>query len=480
MKSDTEKLTEQINAKMQAGQSIDREEWTLTARAGMIPEAPLYIAPTKEIAITLNTHGAPAIDCPNVEWLTDSLKLDTGEPLPPSLFIIQEGKSRRAEGIKAALETARKGGAYIPTLVITPTDKPLDKLTPGELTAWLRMNADNIDQEREEYQHSFGADLIDQDNEKWSEGGVDPLPTGFDSLDQILDGGLYPEALYSIGALSSLGKTTFVLQIADHIAASGRDVLYVALEQSASELRAKSLSRLTDTINHKYGRLSVTQIMNAQKRAGWYSPDPTRQTEQGRTYAAAINEYKRSIGQHMRIIEGVGNITVDRIRGDVEKNIRFRGQSPVVIIDYAQILAPAAEKLTDKQNVDRNIVELKRLARDKHTPVIAICSFNRDNYFAPVDKNAFKESGSIEYSADVLIGIQPKGMIQKSKDADGATNKDTVKACIASTIRNLEAVVLKNRNGEAGTVMFEYFTPCNRYTDLGIKPKDNPTRGGKF
>ena len=480
METNPDKLTEQITAKLEAGQSTTREEWTLTARSSMIPDAPLYIAPTPEMATRLNVNGTPAIDCPmDNEWLTAALAIDTGEPLPIAIFIVKEKTSRRAEGIKAALEMARKNGANIPSIVITPTDKPLADLTDTELAAWLRMNADNIDQEKDEYQHTFGADLIDQDNEKWSTGGVEPLPTGFDSLDAILDGGLYPEALYSIGALSSLGKTTFVLQIADHIAASGRDVLYVALEQSASELRAKTLSRLTDIIDHQFGRLSVTQIMNARKRAGWNDPNHT--TAQSKAYARAIDEYKRSIGQHMRIIEGVGSITVDRIRGDVEKNIRFRGQAPVVIIDYVQILAPAAEKLTDKQNVDRNIVELKRLARDNHTPVIAICSFNRDNYFAPVDKNAFKESGSIEYSADVLIGIQPKGMIQKSGDKDGATNKETVKACIADTLRNLEAVILKNRNGEAGTVMLEYFTPCNRYTDQGIKPKNtNNMKGVKF
>ena len=72
-------------------------------------------------------------------------------------------------------------------------------------------------------------------------------------------------------------------------------------------------------------------------------------------------------------------------------------------------------------------------------------------------------------------------MIQKTKDADGATNKETVKACITATNRNLEAVVLKNRNGEAGTVMFEYFTPCNRYIDQGIKTRNpNQSKGVKF
>ena len=464
-----------------AGQekAADAEERIYTIRADMQENAVLYVIPgisdkDQETMLLLRKNETTAVSCTAGE-LIEALKIDTGVPLPPAIFIVKEGDKRSAEDMMEKLKRKEMDGMYIPDTFLAKTEKPLADLDYKELVNWLKMNAGSIEQEREAYQHSFGADMIDADDLKWSEGRQTPFSTGFDSLDQILDGGLYPEALYSIGALSSLGKTTFCLQIADHIAAAGHDVLYVALEQSASELRAKTLSRLSDTINHQYGRLSVTQIMNPNKRACWQSRTPGHVTEQGKAYADAIAEYKRGIGQHMRIIEGVGNITVERIRGDVEKNIRFRGVAPVVIIDYAQILAPAAERLTDKQNVDRNIVELKRLARDKHIPVIAICSFNRDNYFAPVDKNAFKESGAIEYSADVLIGIQPKGMIPKNKDEDATRNKTLVKECMNRNNRDLEAVILKNRSGEVGTVLFEYFTPCNSYTDKGIKPKDTGT-----
>lgn len=482
MKNNAETRIEHAQGLRMAGQeaTADREERILMLRTGMIQDAPLYIIPTRKAATEtdnqtaqiLNVNGAPAAVCTPDE-LTAALEIDTGEPLPSVLFIVKEGRNGEADRMRTALEAAKMAGADIPDVIIAPTDKPLSALSNGELSAWIALTSADIEREKEAYQHSFGADLIDQDETTWNEGVREPVSTGFPSLDRVLDGGLYPEALYSIGALSSLGKTTFCLQIADHIAASGRDVLYVALEQSAAELRAKTLSRLTDEINHDHGRLSVTQIMNSLKRAGWKSTKPGYMTDQETTYRAAIEKYKAGAGKHIRIIEGVGNITVSRIRGDVERNIRYRGVSPVVIVDYAQILAPAADKLTDKQNVDRNIVDLKRLARDKHTPVIAICSFNRDNYYSTVDKSAFKESGGIEYSADVLIGIQPKGMKLKKSDNDASENRETVNACINKAIRELEAVVLKNRNGSTGTVMFEYFTACNRYTDKGEKQKQS-------
>lgn len=476
--NDTE-IIERLTALEMAGQgaTADRLQRVYGIRASLNQTAPVYIIPASrnieadEMKVqTLSCNGVPAVTCYAAD-LTAALAIENGDPIPPMLLIVKEGRSDFADRMKAALDNAEMQGVEVPDTIIVPTEKPLDRMAPGELTAWINLTAGDIDREGEKYQHTFGADLIDQDNEAWEGGRREPLSTGFHGIDTMLDGGLYPEALYSIGAVSSLGKTTFVLQIADYIAASGRDVLYVALEQSAAELRAKTISRMTDEIDHEFGRLTATQIINPKKRAGWICRNGTTKTAQETAYRTAIDKYKRTIGKHMRIIEGVGNITVSRIRGEVERNIRYRGQSPVVIIDYTQILAPGAEKLTDKQNVDRNIVELKRLARDKHTPVIAICSFNRNNYYAPVDKDAFKESGSIEYSADVLIGLQPFGMIPKTDDKAGAQNKATVSACIESNDRFLEVVILKNRNGSCGTVLFDYSACFNRYTDKGIKPK---------
>lgn len=72
------------------------------------------------------------------------------------------------------------------------------------------------------------------------------ISTGFSSLDNVLDGGLY-EGLYVIGAISSLGKTTLIAQIADQIAQAGTDVLFFSLEMARNELISKSVSRHTLT-----------------------------------------------------------------------------------------------------------------------------------------------------------------------------------------------------------------------------------------
>lgn len=105
----------------------------------------------------------------------------------------------------------------------------------------------------------------------------------------------------------------------------------------------------------------------------------------------------------------MGDIGTDYIRETVKKHQQFTGQAPVVLVDYVQILAPHDIRATDKQNTDKAVLELKRISRDFKIPVIGISSFNRANYKEKVTLEAFKESGSLEYGSDVLIGLQLKG-----------------------------------------------------------------------
>ena len=130
---------------------------------------------------------------------------------------------------------------------------------------------------------------------------------------------------------------------------------------------------------------------------------------------------------------------------------------PVVVIDYIQILAPYNDRATDKQNTDKAVMELKRISRDYKTPVIGISSFNRANYSVPVTMEAFKESGAIEYSSDVLIGLQLKGAGQKDFDANQAKRK---------VPREVELVILKNRNGRTGDIIdYNYYPLFNYFTE---------------
>ena len=276
------------------------------------------------------------------------------------------------------------------------------------------------------------------------------ISTGFKKLDSVLDGGLY-EGLYIIGAISSLGKTTIITQIADQMAQAGTDVLIFSLEMARAEIMAKSISRHTLqnvlATGGKIANAKTARGITTGKRYKDYS-----QTERD-LISSSILEYGK-YARNIYISEGVGDIGAEQIRETVKKHVLFTGKTPVVIIDYLQILAPYSERATDKQNTDKAVMELKRISRDYKTPVIGISSFNRANYKEAVTMEAFKESGAIEYSSDVLIGLQLKGAGKKDFDATQAKRKDP---------REIELVILKNRNGRTGDSLSFNFYPLFNY-----------------
>lgn len=294
------------------------------------------------------------------------------------------------------------------------------------------------------------------------------LPTGFNNLDSILDGGLYA-GLYVVGAISSLGKTTFCLQVADQVAQRGQDVLIFSLEMAKNELIAKSVSRLTLIKDLEENRSTAHAKTTRDILTGTRYKDYS-QTERELIHGAiaAYGQY----GANIYITEGIGNVGIEEIRDKVQKHTKLTGKAPVVVIDYLQIIAPADIRATDKQNTDKAVLELKRLSRDYSIPVIGISSFNRDNYTAPVNLASFKESGAIEYSSDVLIGLQYEGMDYKEGEADGARQKrirELVKTAEqkgrSGQAQSIQVKILKNRNGSKGDTLLDFYPMFNYFTD---------------
>lgn len=296
------------------------------------------------------------------------------------------------------------------------------------------------------------------------------VPTGYKGLDDMLDGGLYA-GLYILGAISSLGKTTLMLQIADQIAAGGHDVLYFSLEMAATELMSKSISRHTYELCRGNTRNAKTsRQISTPRRYQEFSTEEKNLTHQ------AIAKYKR-YANRLYLYEGIGDIGHAQLRKTVQLHMELTENTPVVFIDYLQILAPNDPRASDKQNTDKSVLELKRLSRDLKTPVFAISSFNRDSYVSDVGMDAFKESGAIEYGSDVLMAIQPQGMTKGRGSTDN--NREQIEKCKSGDIRHLELKILKNRNGrisgsDSGKIYFNYRPLFNLFEEGEKAEEDTP------
>jgi len=305
---------------------------------------------------------------------------------------------------------------------------------------------------------------------------ADAIPTGFNLLDHELGGGLF-EGLYFIGAISSLGKTTFVIQMADQIAAAGHDVLFFSLEMSRDELVAKSLSRITFQMG------DIAEAYSAKLKRS-YIESSTGQTIrrilQGKApskiMAEAVEKYNQYAG-NIYIKHGLGDISPEDVRAAVAEHERITGRRPVVFIDYLQILKPLNDRASDKQNTDQAVVCLKRISRDYKIPIVGISSFNRENYKNDADMTAFKESGAIEYSSDVLIVLQYLGMGQSIFIPTGKNNKDgtpqtrkidfDIEAATLKQPREVELKILKQRNGNPrARIQYKYYSVWQTYEEI--------------
>lgn len=303
--------------------------------------------------------------------------------------------------------------------------------------------------------------LMGEDIEKFK----DEKKTGFNNLDKET-GGLYA-GLYVLAAISSLGKTSFALQIADQIAEQGHDVIFFSLEQSRLEMVSKSIARRTAQSDIK------TAVTSLSIRKGYLPEQVTK----------AAKEYKEAVADRISIIEGNFNCNTSFIGEYIRQYIRRNNTRPVVFVDYLQILQPTDEtrRQTVRETVDAATTELKRLSREQGLTIFAISSVNRANYLQPIDFESLKESGGIEYTADVVLGLQLQCLDDDifSKEGKLKEKREKVKEAKAENPRKIHLVCLKNRYGKATfDCYFNYYPANDLFTeDTGaeFRAADNDT-----
>ena len=133
----------------------------------------------------------------------------------------------------------------------------------------------------------------------------------------------------------------------------------------------------------------------------------------------------------------------------------------LVIVDYLQVIQTAPDsRMTTKDAVDLHVRRLKQLQSDNKLALIVISSLNRQNYLTQIDYESFKESGGIEYTADVVWGLQLQVLHDEIFDSQAKINekRQKVRDAKAANPRKIELVCLKNRFGISSySCAFDYF-----------------------
>jgi len=125
------------------------------------------------------------------------------------------------------------------------------------------------------------------------------------------------------------------------------------------------------------------------------------------------------------------------------------------VVDYLQII-PVAEKeagrvTSPKDRVDLHVSALRRMARNLDSPVLAVSAANRAGYQSK-QLDVFKESGGIEYSADIAMVLTP------SREASSGAKGE---------FHTLDLNIIKNRNGERGVVKYKSYPKRAEFVETG-------------
>ena len=261
-------------------------------------------------------------------------------------------------------------------------------------------------------------------------GTVTGIPTGFIDLD-YRTAGLQPSDLILVAARPSMGKTAFVLNIAQYVAFhEAKSVAIFSLEMSKEQLvnRLFSLESRVDAQALRTGNLSDADWEKLVEGAG-------------------------IIGDSKLIIDDTPGISISELRSKCRKYKLEQGLD-IIIIDYLQLMTGSGRGSESRQQEISDISRsLKALARELNVPVVALSQLSRAVEQRPDHRpmmSDLRESGAIEQDADVVMFIY----------RDDYYNKDTELKGIS------EIIIAKQRNGPIGTVNLAWLPEYTKFANL--------------
>ncbi len=302
---------------------------------------------------------------------------------------------------------------------------------------------------------------------------VPGLDTGIAGLDGILRG-MQP-GLAVLGGVTSVGKSTLAIGIGDYVSRHGTPVLYYSTEMPETRVTARIITRHHFALCAQTGqpcRFTAADLFDARHTARWDSDTYAAYNEALRAASGELREVtvdgvRQPYGlapegriQPFNIIDGtgeVGALSAQFIREDATLFRDETGRTPFVIVDYLQMLSRGASRsMSERQEVDESIRHLIQLANSGFC-VLVVSSLSRASYNKPIQEDAFKESGGIEFSASVLMGLQYAAVHEKNWAPEVEKRRMP---------RQIELVVLKNRYGMDGTVPLRYYARYDAFLEV--------------
>jgi replicative DNA helicase len=253
------------------------------------------------------------------------------------------------------------------------------------------------------------------------------VPTGFIDLDRMTSG-LQPGELIIVAGRPSMGKTSLVMNIAEHVALElKRPVAVFSMEMSGPQLAMRMIG-------------SVGRVDQHQLRSGTFPEDdwPRLVEAVGRLNDAPI------------FIDDTAGLNALEVRARARRLHRQCGGLALIVVDYLQLMSASGREENRATEIAEISRSLKGLAKELKVPVVALSQLNR-SVDARQDKRPMmsdlRESGALEQDADLILFIY----------RDEVYNPDTPNKGIA------EIIVAKQRNGPTGKVNLTFLGKYTRF-----------------
>ena len=237
---------------------------------------------------------------------------------------------------------------------------------------------------------------------------VQKVPTGYDRVDEVLNGGITNGAVFVIAARPGVGKTTLALNIAAKVAQSGKRVLFLSLEMSREDIAERFMCG--------YGGFTMAEV-------------------------------KKNAKSLFSKIEG--DLLIDdsrRTLSAIQTAFMYNSHCDLFIIDYLQLMTIEGEETSRIQEVSKIVRDLKNMARDMDKPIILLSQLSRaiekDRHNREPVLSDLKDSGTIEENSDYVTFLWNKAAKQGDNDAI-----DDDDFGIESPEADVRWIVRKNRYG---------------------------------
>jgi replicative DNA helicase len=277
--------------------------------------------------------------------------------------------------------------------------------------------------------------------------GITGLATHFADFDEMTSG-LQPGDLIIIAARPSMGKTSLVMNIAENAAVKDNKVIAIfSLEMSREALLMRMLC-------------SHAKVDSHHMRNGFLSRDE-------------LNKLSNAVGTLMEApiyIDDTPGVSVMEMRAKCRRLKQEHGRLDLVVVDYLQLMSSGPAGSTRKyenrtQEVSAMSRGLKLLAKEMHTPLIALSQLSR----APESRTGdhkpqlsdLRESGSIEQDADVVGFIFRPEVYEKDESKKMELEGEA------------ELIIAKQRNGPTGTVKMAFIKKCTRFESRAFDGENN-------